>query len=99
MMKERTIYIPPASEDYTGYTTFVISGTSTSELEAFWQQGEEISPVLVQGDEKEWVEEKPLGVRMVEDPFFGKLVEQGLADIEQGRYTKLDEVKRKLGDI
>jgi len=34
MMKE-TIYIPPDSEDYAGYTTYVLTGTSTSELEVF----------------------------------------------------------------
>lgn len=99
MMKERTIYIPPASEAHTGYTTFIIAGTSTTELGTFLLQGDEISPVLVQGDEKEWAEEKPLGVRMMEDPFFSKLVEQGLADIKQGHYNKLGEIKRKLGDI
>ena len=30
-MKERTIYIPADSEDYTGYTTNILMGTSTSD--------------------------------------------------------------------
>ena len=34
VMKE-TIYILPDTENYTGYTTYVAMGTSTSELEDF----------------------------------------------------------------
>lgn len=30
-----TIYISPDTEDYTGYTTYVLMGTSTSELGIF----------------------------------------------------------------
>ena len=36
MMKEVRMYIPPRGEDYTGYSTFVTSGTSTSDLGSFY---------------------------------------------------------------
>lgn len=36
MMKEVRIYIPPSGDDYTGYSTFVMSGTSTSDLGTFY---------------------------------------------------------------
>ena len=34
-MRERTIYIPADSEDYTGYTTHILVGTNTSEVSTF----------------------------------------------------------------
>ena len=34
-MKERTIYVPADSEDYTGYTTHTLMSTSTSEVATF----------------------------------------------------------------
>lgn len=34
-MKERTIYVPADSEDYTGYTSHILMGTSTSEVATF----------------------------------------------------------------
>ena len=50
MMKGVTVYIPPSGEDYTGYSTFVTSGTSTSDLGSFYLPEEksllkEIRPV------------------------------------------------------
>jgi len=53
MMKE-TIYIPPDTEDYTGYTTYVLMGTSTSELEVFSLPMKEEAPSGIERDyEKE----------------------------------------------
>jgi len=34
-MKKRMIYVPVDSEDYTGYTTHILMGTSTSEATTF----------------------------------------------------------------
>ena len=40
-MKEARVYIPPESEDYTGYTTYVLTGTSTSGVGSFpWPKEE-----------------------------------------------------------
>ena len=52
-MKERTIHIPPDSEDYTGYSTDVLTGTTTSRLEGLSFQEEVISPRLAKGNEEE----------------------------------------------
>ena len=52
MVKE-TIYIPPDTEDYTGYTAYILMGTNTSELEGFSLPAEEMSPGVDQGDEEE----------------------------------------------
>ena len=41
MMTEVRVYIPPGDEDYTGYSTFVTSGTSTSDLGSFYLPQEE----------------------------------------------------------
>jgi len=43
-MKAKTIYIPPKTEEYTGYTIFIMMGTSTSDKSSFVQteQGEVI---------------------------------------------------------
>ena len=40
-----------------------------------------------------------LGGRMVADASFRKLTERGLADISSGRYSTLDDVKRRLKDV
>lgn len=56
MVKE-TIYIPPDTEDYTGYTTYVLMGTGTSELESFSLPAEKMLPKVDQGDEGEQVED------------------------------------------
>ena len=51
-MKERTIYIPPNSENYTGYTTSTLMGTSTSELSTFRLMDDKVFYKLDQaGDE------------------------------------------------
>jgi len=34
-MKEKTVYVPADSEDYTGYTTYITMGTSTSDISVF----------------------------------------------------------------
>jgi len=34
-MKETTVYVPADSEDYAGYTTHILVGTSTSEVSVF----------------------------------------------------------------
>lgn len=53
MMKEVTVYIPPSGEDYTGYSTFVTSGTSTSDLGSFYLPEEKGSLREVQAIEEE----------------------------------------------
>ena len=55
-MKE-TIYIPPDTEDYTGYTTYVLMGTSTSELGIFPLPVEEAPAGVGQEDKEERVED------------------------------------------
>lgn len=54
-MKTRTIYISPKTEDYTGYTTFIMMGTSTSDIGSFKQseQGEFIEFKTADKDEVE----------------------------------------------
>lgn len=42
---------------------------------------------------------KPLEAAMSEDVSFYHLTERGLADLKEGRYSKLEDVKRRLGDI
>ena len=34
-MKETTVYVPADSEDYAGYTTHILVGTSTSDISVF----------------------------------------------------------------
>lgn len=43
-MKTKTIYFPPKTEEFTGYTSFIMMGTSTSDRNSFIQteQGEVI---------------------------------------------------------
>lgn len=53
MIKEVTVYIPPSGEGYTGYSTFVTSGTSTSDLESFYLPEEKGSLKEVPGIEEE----------------------------------------------
>ena len=40
-----------------------------------------------------------LAARMAQDEDFIKGTEQGLLDIEEGRYSTLDDVKRRLSDL
>ena len=42
---------------------------------------------------------KELIARMVQDKKFLEGVERGLRDIDEGRYSTLEEVKRRLGDL
>ncbi len=53
-MKEKKIYIPP-TEGYTGYTTFITIGTSTSDIGSFIQkeQGEVIEFKIEDKEEAE----------------------------------------------
>ena len=44
-MKKTIIYIPPKSENYTGYAMFVLMGTSTSDISFL--------PLAEQGDNEE----------------------------------------------
>jgi len=52
-MKGRTITILPDSEDYTGYSTNVVTGISTSGLEVLSFQEEVMSPRLAEGNDEE----------------------------------------------
>lgn len=40
-MKARTIYFLPKTEEYTGYSTFIMMGTSTSDIGSFIQTEQE----------------------------------------------------------
>ena len=42
---------------------------------------------------------KDLVAKMLQDKEFIKGVERGLKDIEEGRYSTLEEVKKRLGDL
>ena len=42
---------------------------------------------------------KPLEARMAESELFHQLVGRGLADLEHGRYVRIEELKRRLGGI
>lgn len=42
---------------------------------------------------------KELIARMVQDKKFLEGVERGLRDIDEGRYSTLEDVKRRLGDL
>ena len=53
MMKEVTVYVPPSVEDYTGYSTFVTSGTSTSDLGSYYLPKEKGSLREVRAKEEE----------------------------------------------
>ena len=53
MMKEVTVYIPPSVEDYTGYSTVVTSGTSTSDLGSFYLPEEKGSLREIRATEEE----------------------------------------------
>lgn len=52
-----TLYIPPDTEDYTGYTTYVLMGTGTSESEIFSLPIPDVPLRVAQGEEemKEYV--------------------------------------------
>ena len=52
-MKEVTVYIPPSDEEYTGYSMFVTSSTSTSDLGSFYLSEEKISQRYVWAREEE----------------------------------------------
>ncbi len=52
-MKETAIYIPADSEDYTGYTTHILMGTSTSEASAFTLMEDKVVHELDQVVEEE----------------------------------------------
>ena len=41
---------------------------------------------------------KDLVAKMLQDKEFMKGTERGLKDIEEGRYSTLEEVKKRLGD-
>lgn len=56
-MVKKTIYIPPDTEDYTGYTTYVLMGTGTSEVESFSLPTEKMSPKVDQEDEGKQVKD------------------------------------------
>ena len=43
--------------------------------------------------------DKDLSTRMVEDKGFVEGTERGLEDIEQGRYSRIEDVKRRLSDL
>lgn len=49
-MKEARIYILPDSEDYTGYTTYVLTGTDTSEVGSFSLPKEKLAQEYAQGE-------------------------------------------------
>lgn len=53
MMKEVTVHIPAGDEDYTGYSSFVTSGTSTSDLGYFYLPEEKGSLREIQVTEEE----------------------------------------------
>jgi len=40
-----------------------------------------------------------MATKMEQNQEFYQLVEQGIKAIEQGRYSKLEDVKRRLGDV
>ena len=40
-----------------------------------------------------------LATRMARDKGFIQGTEQGLAEIEQGRYSRIEDIKKKLGDL
>jgi len=40
-----------------------------------------------------------LAYEMVSAPEFKELVERGLKDLDEGRYSNLEDVKRRLGDV
>ena len=42
---------------------------------------------------------KDLVAKMVQDKKFFEGVERGLRDIDQGRYSTIEVVKRRLGDL
>ena len=42
---------------------------------------------------------EPLEVQMQQSLAFLHLVQRGLTDLQQGRYSRIEEVKRRLGDI
>ena len=44
-------------------------------------------------------ESADLGSRMAEDRAFQQRVEAGWTDLENGRFSTVDEVKRRLGDL
>lgn len=52
-MKGRTITILPDSEDYTGFSTNVLTGATTSGLEVLSFQEEVMLPRLAKGNEEE----------------------------------------------
>ena len=42
-MNDQKTYIQPNSDEYTGYSTYIISGTNTSDLESFFISAEDIT--------------------------------------------------------
>lgn len=68
-MKAKTIYVPPKTEEYTGYTTFIMMGTSTSDISSFIQteQGE-----VIELKEKEEVEKEFILPESREERFIDK---------------------------
>ena len=63
---KKTIYIPPDTEDYTGHTTYVLMGTSTSEPGFFSVPVEEVP------EEKEERVEDYIFPETREERFLGK---------------------------
>ncbi|MFH1560575.1 MAG: hypothetical protein ABID84_04100 [Chloroflexota bacterium] len=59
---------------------------------------------LTDAEPQGWEHEKEpsgsdLATRMAQDKDFTQGTERGLAEIEQGRYSRIKDIKKKLGDI
>ena len=59
---------------------------------------------LTDAEPQGWEHEKEtsgrdLATRMTQDKGFIQDTERGLVEIEQGRYSKIEDIKKKLGDL
>ena len=82
-MSKNTLYILPSSEDYTGYTTSVLTGTCTSALEDYSFEGASFFPEI-SGFEDDL---------MTEDILFPETREEHFLDEDLARFYRKKGIK------